>query len=140
MVPSAIRIVSKVICLVLIVSFGMFVIDEATSASKNQTAVATQNSTTKVTRDIHGREYNPNQTKLRARIDQANDTLTKPAERLVQSTSGATSPWIQRGVPFLLGLLLFGFLMHMLANWLELSRSGGGATQDPQAGFTAGYR
>jgi predicted PurR-regulated permease PerM len=136
---SAIKLISKVICLVLVLSFVMFVVDELTVASANQTAVAGEHATTTVTRDAHGREINPNQTKMRKELDQINDTLTKPAEKLVTSTSGTTSPWVQRGVPFILGLLFFGLLLHMLANWFELSRSGGSST-DPQAGFTAGYR
>jgi NhaP-type Na+/H+ or K+/H+ antiporter len=136
---SAIRIVSKVICLVLILSFGMFVIDELTAASKHQSAVADQTATAVVTRDVHGREINPDQTKVRMELDRVNDTLTQPAEKLVTSSSGTTSPWIQRAVPFLLGLLIFGLALHMLASWLELSRSGDSPV-DPNAGFTPGYR
>ena len=136
---SAIRLISKVICLVLILSFGMFVIDELTAASANQTAIAGDHATTAIVRDSHGREINPNQTKIRARLDQINDTLTSPAEKLVTSTSGTTSPWVERGVPFVLGLLFFGLLFHVLANWLEMSRSGD-RPADPQAGFTPGYR
>ena len=137
---SAIRLISKVICLVLILSFGMFVIDELTTASKTQTALAGQQPTAAVTRDTHGREINPDSTRIRIELDRTNDELTQPAEKLVTSTSGTTSPWIQRGVPFLLGLLLFGLGLHMLANWLEMSRSGDTPVNDSQANFTAGYR
>lgn len=136
---SAVRLISKVIVLVLVLSFGMFVIDELTAASKNQSAVANQTATATITRDVHGREINPGQAKLRRDIDRVNDTLTQPAEKLVTSSSGTTSPWIMRGVPFLLGLLLFGLGLHMLANWLEISRSGE-KPADPNAEFTPGYR
>jgi len=137
---SAIRLVSKLIVLVLVLSFGMFVIDELSTASEGQTAIATNaEKAPAAPRDIHGREINTDQTRIRMEIDRANDALTEPAEKLVTSTSGTTSPWIQRGVPFLLGLLLFGLALHMLANWLQMSRSGG-APVDPNAGFTAGYR
>jgi hypothetical protein len=138
---SAIRLISKVICLVLVLSFGMFVVDEMSTASAGQTALATNSAelATVVTRDAHGREVHSEPTRIRTQLDQANDALTQPAEKLVTSSSGTTSPWIQRGVPFILGLLFFGLALHMLANWLEMSRSGG-ASADPNAGFTAGYR
>lgn len=118
----------------------MFVVDELSTASAGQTAIATNSEPAPaVTRDLHGREINPEPTRIRMELDRANDALTQPAEKLVTSTSGTTSPWIQRGVPFVLGLLLFGLALHMLAGWLEMSRSGG-ASADPNAGFTAGYR
>jgi hypothetical protein len=135
---SAIRLISKVICLVLVLSFGMFVIDELTTASANQTAIATNDEAIAITRDSHNREVNPEQTRIRAELDRVNDSLTSPAEKLVTGTSGTTSPWVQRGVPFILGLLLFGLALHALAKWLDLSRSGDRPVD--QAGFTAGYR
>jgi hypothetical protein len=137
---SAIRLISKVICLVLILSFGMFITDELTTASGNQTALAGSHAQKVVVRDAHGREINPDKTKIRAKLDQVNDALTSPAEKLVTGTSGTTSPWVERAVPFILGMLFFGLGLHMLANWLEMSRSGDTPVSDPQAGFTSGYR
>lgn len=118
MIPSAIRIVSKAICLVLVVSFGMFVADELNTSSSQQLAVANSTATVTVTRDAHGREVKPNRSQLRTKIDSVNDSLTVYAEPLV----AGQDPWIMRTVLFLLGMLLFGLGGHFLANWLALSR------------------
>ena len=116
MISSAIRVVSKAVCIVLIASFSMFVIDELSSASNQQMAAVNGTQQAQVARDVHGREINPEQSKLRAKIDKANDQLTGTAEQLV----AGQDPWIMRGVAFLLGMLLFGLGGHFIANSVAL--------------------
>lgn len=117
MISSAIRLVSKAICLVLVVSFGMFVVDELNAASSKQLAATNAPAAAPVARDTHGRAVNPDRSQLRAKIDSVNDSLTVYAEPLVTGQD----PWIMRTVLFLLGMLLFGLGGHVLANWLALS-------------------
>lgn len=52
--------------------------------------------------------------KVREGIDDANDVLLKPFAGLVE---GAGSRWVQRGVPALLGLLVFGGLLAYLGRY-----------------------
>lgn len=116
MISSAIRVVSKAICIVLIASFSMFVVDELSSASNQQLSAVNGTAQTQVARDVHGREINPEQNKWRAKIDNANDELTGTAEQLVSGQE----PWIMRGFAFLTGMLLFGLGGHFIANSIAL--------------------
>lgn len=114
MITSAIRLVSKALCLLFIVSFAMFAMDELSTTGAQQAAVANGTAKAQVVRDVHGREYDPYRHDLRIRIDNMNDAVLGPAEKVVSDQN----PWILRGVPFALGILLFGFGGHMLASWL----------------------
>lgn len=116
MISSAIRVVSKAVCIVLIASFSMFVIDELSSASSQQMAAVNGTQQAQVARDVHGREINPEQSKLRAKVDKANDQLTGTAEQLV----AGQDPWVMRGFAFLIGMLLFGLGGHFIANAIML--------------------
>ncbi|MFY9487858.1 MAG: hypothetical protein WAP35_04060 [Solirubrobacterales bacterium] len=123
----------------MIASFTMFAVDELSTASTSQTA-AVQNGVANapVVRDAHGREVNPKRTEVRARIDEINDRMTGTAENMV----AGESPLVRRVVPFLLGMLMFGFGGHFLANWMEMSRRSprfGGAAPIETA-YTPGYR
>ncbi len=59
---------------------------------------------------------------LREAIDDANDVLLDPFDGLVDSTNA----WVRHGVPTLLGLLLYGVGLGMLANFLPKQRHVGG--------------
>lgn len=116
MISSAIRVVSKAICIVLVASFAMFAIDELSSASDQQLAATNGTAQAQVARDVHGRQINPDQNEWRAKIDKANDQLTGSAEQLVSGQN----PWIMRGFAFVVGMLLFGFGGHFVANAVAL--------------------
>jgi hypothetical protein len=60
--------------------------------------------------------------KFREAVDDANDVLIGPFANLVD---GSGSRWVTHGVPALLGLLLYGFCLGMLANMLPKSREHG---------------
>ena len=60
--------------------------------------------------------------KFRELVDDANDVLIGPFANLVD---GSSSRWVTHGVPALLGLLLYGFCLGMLANMLPKSREHG---------------
>jgi hypothetical protein len=60
--------------------------------------------------------------KFREAVDDANDVLIGPFTNLVD---GSGSRWVTHGVPALLGLLLYGFCLGMLANMLPKSREHG---------------
>jgi hypothetical protein len=55
-------------------------------------------------------------------VDDANDVLIGPFANLVDSTGNR---WVTHGVPALLGLLLYGFCLGMLANMLPKHREHG---------------
>lgn len=124
MISSAIRFISNALCVLLIASFAMFVLDELTSAKTQQLAVVNGANKTQTIRDVHGREVNLARGQLRTKIDDANDAVLASAEALV----AGQNPWLMRGVPFLLGLLVFGLGGHLLARWLAMSAKGHEAT------------
>lgn len=140
MISSAIRVVSKAVCIVLIASFTMFVVDEMSSASTQQLSAVNGTAQTQVARDVHGREINPAQNKWRAKIDKVNDQLTGSAEQLVSGQD----PWIMRGFAFLAGMLLFGLGGHFLANavalWARPIDKSTPIDSEFRSRYTPGYR
>jgi hypothetical protein len=55
---------------------------------------------------------------VREAIDDADDVLLQPFTGLVESTSN----WVIRGVPTMIGLLVYGLGLGLLANFLPKSR------------------
>jgi hypothetical protein len=110
----SLRIVAIILSLVIVAGFGLFAIDEFNRASSAQT------------RELKGyeladpppageRQREQRHTKAREYIDDANDFLLKPFAGI--ASSGGR--WVQRGVPTLLGLLLYGFLLAYLARFMH---------------------
>lgn len=135
-----IRIASIVLTAIVAVSFGMFVWDELGSASKNQANFATGSEQIVTTRDSHGRLLTEENSKIRVKLDQANDAITSPGESIGKK-SGSGNAWSMRGLAFLFGMLIFLVGLRLLATWVEMHGGAGGRTQQPpQQGYTAGYR
>ncbi len=59
---------------------------------------------------------------FREAVEDANDVLIGPFAALVES---ADNTWVTHGVPALLGILLYGFCLGMLANMLPKHREHG---------------
>jgi hypothetical protein len=60
--------------------------------------------------------------KFREAVADANDVLIGPFTELVD---GSTDRWVTHGIPAVLGLLLYGFCLGMLANMLPKAREHG---------------
>lgn len=116
--------VSTLAALVLVVSFGMFAIDQAHAGSKHQEAKVNDElgptSTAAVNVDQADpspkteRERERKHGQVREAIDDADDVLVSPFTGAVDSNS----IWVQRGVPTLIALLLFGVGLRVLAGYL----------------------
>jgi hypothetical protein len=59
---------------------------------------------------------------FREAVEDANDVLIGPFADLVE---GSSDRWVTHGVPAVLGLLLYGFCLGMLANMLPKAREHG---------------
>jgi hypothetical protein len=59
---------------------------------------------------------------FREAVEDANDVLIGPFAGLV---AGSNDRWVTHGIPALLGLLLYGFCLGMLANMLPKTREHG---------------
>jgi hypothetical protein len=112
-VERLLRTVAIVVSLVVVVSFGLFAIDELSGAAKRNEA--------KLSQDLeanpppaaeHQREKDHGA--VREAIDDANDVLVSPFTEIVSSSD---TRWVQRGVPALLALLVFGLGLGFLARF-----------------------
>lgn len=129
MLERPLRYIAVLASAVLLVSFGLFAIDETRSASaESRAAIADQERGSRDPAAAAALEAARNRTHSRVRreIDRANDTLTRPFQGLVTDSG---SLWVRRGVPGALALLLFGVGFAFLARFSKGSsrprRSGG---------------
>ena len=114
MIERALRIIATVLSLILVAGFAMFALDEfnrASSKQRSELAGFEQTDPTPVgerqreKRHSTGREY----------IDDANDVLLKPFAGVIDSGSR----WAQRGIPTVLGLLVYGFGIAFIARFMK---------------------
>ena len=112
MIERVLRTAAIALSLIVAAGFCMFALDEfdrASSGQRDRLAGYEQSAPTAVgeiqreKRHSTGREY----------IDDANDVLLKP----FASVAASGSRWKQRGVPTVLALLTYGFLLGYLARF-----------------------
>jgi hypothetical protein len=115
--------VSTIAALVLVASFGLFAIDQAQAGSKHQEATLNNEiGPTSAAVDVNQADPSPKTERerekehgqVREAIDDADDVLVSPFTGVVDSNS----IWVQRGVPTLIALLLFGVGLRVLAGYL----------------------
>jgi hypothetical protein len=124
---SLIRFVAIAISGIVLLGFALFAVNEMDKGSQAQQD--------KVERELghtpndlvapNGREEafrEAHQGEFHEAVDDANDVLLRPFVDLVDSDSA----WVNHGVPALLGLLIYGFGLGMLANMLPKQRQHGG--------------
>ena len=113
MFERTLRIVAIVLSAVVALGFILFVIEDADRASGR--TVDEISSSQQVDPPPAGeRVREQRHSKLREAVDDANDVLLKPFAGIADSSS---SRWVQRGVPALLGLLVYGFGLGFLARF-----------------------
>jgi hypothetical protein len=125
---SLVRLIAIVCSGLVLLGFAYFATDEMSRGSQNQ-----QNA---LGAELDGKPDpqpvapTPDQEAARERVngrfreyvDDANDVLLGPFATLVD---GSTNRWVTHGIPAVLGLLLYGFCLGMLANMLPKSREHG---------------
>jgi hypothetical protein len=107
------RIAAMLVSVVIVLSFVLFAIDELNGASQRNEA--------KLAQDLEAnpppaaeRQREKDHGTIREAIDDANDVVVSPFQGI---TSSDDSLWVQRGVPALLALLVFGFGLGFLARY-----------------------
>jgi hypothetical protein len=126
---SVIRLLAILTTGIVLLGFALFAIDEMNRGSQNQ-----QNA---LESELRAEAENPaviapspREERLREQrngdfrelVDDANDVLLMPFGNVIDSEN----VWVQNGVPTLLGLLLYGLLLGLLANMLPKHREHGG--------------
>jgi hypothetical protein len=109
------RIVAMLVSVVIVLSFVLFAVDELNGASQRNEA--------KLAQDLEAnpppaaeRQREKDHGTIREAIDDANDVVVSPFQGIVSSDD---SLWVQRGVPALLALLVFGFGLGFLARFMR---------------------
>jgi hypothetical protein len=125
---SLVRIVAIVCSGLVLLGFAYFATDEMSRGSQNQqnalqSELAGEADPPPVapSPDEEAERERLNGT-LREGVEDANDLLIGPFAALVE---GADNRWVTHGVPALLGLILYGFCLGMLANMLPKAREHG---------------
>jgi len=111
-VRTLVRIVAVVASLVIVLSFAMFAADQGARGRDEQLQKLQEQIAPPAPGPNAERLREARHSKLREAVDDANDFLLKPFAGVVTSSN----PWVARGVPALLGLLVWGFLLGLLAN------------------------
>jgi hypothetical protein len=119
LIPLAtiLRIASRIICLIVIVSFAIFALDQTKSASIQQqdalngsAAKATNHASTAPTPVAH-------EGTVHKAIDEVAGKLISPFSGI---TAGSTSQWVIRGVGTVMALLVYGIGLGYLARVLRI--------------------
>ena len=123
MIARFVTWVSTLAAVVLVVSFGLFAIDQARNGSEQQVAkLASGLEPTNADTNVNQADPTPRTERerekkhgdVREAIDDVNDVLLSPFAGVVDSNS----IWTQRGVPTLIAFLLFGVALRILAAYL----------------------
>ena len=116
-----IRLLALALSAVVALSFILFAIDEIDRGSKvqqqavgegtgNRVKIAIDPAPSAKQESLREQEHS----KVREGIDDADDVLLQPFSGLIDSDSN----WVTRGVPTLLGLLVYGLGLGLLANFM----------------------
>jgi hypothetical protein len=112
------RTIAVVTSAIVLVSFGLFAIDETRDFSNRSVAAVegleATRAATPTADEERARERAHNS--LREAIDDADDILVAPFAPVTKSSE---SSWVRRGVPTLLALLLYGFGLAFLARFMH---------------------
>jgi hypothetical protein len=112
---------------VIALGFVLFAVDELDGASKGQRQALAQQTGVPDTPEVAPTEEEEaarasENTPAREAIDDANDVLLAPFSDIVSSKD----VWVIRGVPTLLGLLVYGLGLGLLANLMPKQESHAG--------------
>jgi hypothetical protein len=125
---SGIRLLGILASGIVLLGFAFFAVDEMNRGSQNQQN-ALQSELRAEAENPAPIAPSPREEMLREKrngefrelIDDANDVLLRPFSDVIDSTN----VWVENGVPTLLGLLLYGLLLGLVANMLPKQRGHG---------------
>jgi hypothetical protein len=112
---GVLRLASVVLCLIVIASFVLFVVDQTSSASAHQQAVV--NSAASGISTAPTKSSAASKGSARKAIDEASETVTSPFSFATDSTS---SEWLIHGIDLVLSLLVYGFGLAFVARVIRV--------------------
>jgi hypothetical protein len=111
---SLLRLAAVAASAILILSFLAFATEEAGNGSQGQVNKLGEALDEPAPAPNAERERERRHGEIRERLDDANDVLLKPFAKVVDSPN----QWVQRIVPGVLGLLVYGLGLGLIANAL----------------------
>lgn len=111
---TLLRLASRIACLIVIVSFAIFALEQTSEASSHQQNEVTGSAIGAAA--PHSKKHAPEGTVHRV-IDEVASALTSPFSGI---TAGSTSQWAIRGVGTVLALLVYGIGIGYLARMLRI--------------------
>lgn len=112
------RTAALVASAIVLVSFGLFAIDETRDASNRSVAGIAGLEATRAADPTASEERARERAHSKARevIDDADDILVTP---FAPVTADSSSSWARRGIPTLLALIVYGFGLAFLARFMH---------------------
>jgi len=116
---SALRLASVVLCLVVVASFTLFVVDQTSSASAHQQALLSHEASTTPASGAPQQSLSSHDAKgsVRKTIDEVSEAITSPFSFATDATS---SEWLIRGIDLALALLVYGFALGFVARAIRV--------------------
>jgi hypothetical protein len=117
---GVLRLASIVICLVVIASFGLFVVNQTNTASAHQQTLLNGNTPPTAATPAPtsaAKSSSEKESSLHRAIDDASNAFTSPFSGV---TAGSTSEWVIRGTKLLLVLIVYGFGLGFLARVIRV--------------------
>jgi hypothetical protein len=111
-IERAIRAVAIVASAIVLISFGLFALDQARAGSKREQDKLAQQDTADPTA-VQERAREKAHSGIREKIDDADDFLLSPFTGIVNGGGD----WVKRGVPTLIALVVYGFGLGFLARF-----------------------
>jgi hypothetical protein len=106
----ALRAISLVSCAIIALSFVLFASEQASDASHGQVSAVVDPG------GANARQRESHHTKARETIDDVDDVILRP----FAAPLSTDNVWVKRGVPTLLGLLVYGLLLLYLARTISV--------------------
>lgn len=116
MFERALRYLAIALSLIVAAGFLLFAIDDFDRASASSRSRILGDPRATDPTPAGERERERRNSKTREAIDDANDVLLRPFAGVSEN---ADSRWVRRGVPALLGLLVYGFLLAFIARYTK---------------------
>ena len=132
MIETSIRWTAIIVSAIVLVSFGLFAIDQTREASTDTRArIADSNKANDpgaAAAAEKAKERTTQHSEVRNTIDDANDAITSPFQDIVTSDN----IWVERTVPAVLALLLFGVGLGYVARFFKGRATGATGRAQPQ--------
>lgn len=115
MLERLLRLVATLASLIIVVSFVLFAVDKLDETSSTQQQQLAQEIEQPSPSAKGERAREKRHGGVREAIDDADDFLLSPFKGIVSTDD----TWVTRGVPSLIGLLVYGFLLGFLARFMS---------------------